>query len=93
MLGIDYVSSDEEDVVSVVKPEVSSGDMSRKDAIATNIELSKPSLQAAAPPVAKPVQAPAPLASEKAATPTALPEGPSQGRKLSLAACRARNMF
>lgn len=90
MLGIDYVSSDEEDEVSVAKPEVSHGIMWREDAIATDIELSNiPSPIIA--PAPTPAPAAAPLPSEKVSAPTALPKGPPQGRKLDSSACRRRN--
>ncbi|KAL5398429.1 hypothetical protein PMIN03_008037 [Paraphaeosphaeria minitans] len=84
MLGIHYVSSDEEDVAPVVKPEVSFENTWKKDAIATNIEWSKPPSQPAAASISEPVSAIAPSPNEKVPTPTALPEGPSQGRRLSL---------
>ncbi|KAF9730574.1 hypothetical protein PMIN06_006557 [Paraphaeosphaeria minitans] len=79
MLGIHYVSSDEEDVAPVVKPEVSFENTWKKDAIATNIEWSKPPSQPAAASISEPVSAIAPSPNEKVPTPTALPEGPSQG--------------
>jgi hypothetical protein len=71
--------------VPVARPEVSPAAASSKGAIATNIELSKPSFVAAAAG-SKPVPAPVSLPSEGTTTPTARAEGPSQGRKRSIAA-------
>ncbi|KAF2644215.1 hypothetical protein P280DRAFT_392952, partial [Massarina eburnea CBS 473.64] len=54
MLGIDYESSDEEVVAPAKQPEVSPENTSSKGAIATNIELLKPTT-ASAPPKSAPI--------------------------------------
>lgn len=84
MLGIDYVSSDEEDAVPVTtQPEVSSVDRREKGAIATNIELPKSLL-----PVAAPAPKPDPKPIEETIASEALPVGPQQGREsLHMLAC------
>jgi hypothetical protein len=54
MLGINYESSDEEDIAPAKEAEVSYANLSQKGPIATNIELLKPPVTNAPAPIPKP---------------------------------------
>jgi hypothetical protein len=75
MLGINYESSDEEEIVPATKSDVSCKDVFEGLLIATNIELTNSLTQAA--PAPEPLSEPAPL--EQPATSTGPISGPSQG--------------
>jgi hypothetical protein len=73
MLGINYESSDEEETAPTTLPEVSRVITSNEGAIATNIELPKPSTTVA------PDLTPAPTPAEEFSEPSGSINGPTQG--------------
>lgn len=78
MLGINYESSDEEEATPMTVPEVSPVNMSSKGAIATNIELPKPSTTLAPGPTITPSR------TEKSSVLSESLNGPAQGPTATL---------